>query len=541
MKRLLIGLLLLAGVVLPASGWAQAHDLFELLDGEIRNSSLYRQKRQERIDTLQGKLRDSISLDDARRFYLLGELVNACCNYDYDLSTHYASAMSELAGRMEDPERIHTARLATARILISGGLFMSALETLDGLDERLLTTEQLSDYYAFYASNYYGFSSFIGHSEHARSYLMQGNVYQEKLVSILPEGSVPHTVARAHLLIHRFQDYEQAARLLRPLCEQADINDREFAKYATTMAMLYGKFGDSENQKRMLAQAAICDIRNAVRENTAIMNLSQLLYAEGNYERAYLYARQAFEDASSYNARHRKIQLSDFMHMIETERLLHEQNSRQRLRTSMIVTTVLALLSLGLLVVVFIQLRKANRRKVIIEQTNLRLNALNVELREANQIKDTYLIDFLVICMDYIDKINSLIFSARKRMKNQAWDELAALLDPMIPHKERQMLAKTFDSIFLSLFPTFVEDVNRLLVEEGKICVRGKESLNNELRIYALMRLGIRDSIHIAKFLDCTVNTIYTYRTNIKSRACDKEAFEQDVMKIGMKINNPKH
>lgn len=540
MKRLLLHLILVFAVF-RVLGQAPSGDLFEQLDAEVHHSEIYRRQRQARIDSLRANLRDSISLDDSRRFHLLEELVDACCSYDYDLSIHYATAMTTLAERMQDQERINTAALANAQILISGGLFMSALETLDGLDERKLTPSQLSDYYSFYASSYYGFSSFIGHSEHARNYLKQGNVYQAKLVTILPEGSVAHTVAQAHLLIHRYQDYERAGTLLRPLCEHADINDREFAKYATTMAMLYGRFGEVENQKRMLAEAAICDIRNAVRENTAIMNLSQILYAEGNYERAYLYARQAFADASSYNARHRKIQLSDFMHMIETERLLHEETVRQRLRTSVIVTTVLALLAVGLSIVVLIQLRKANRRKVLIEQTNIRLNTLNVELREANQIKDTYLIDFLVICMDYIDKINALISSARKKMKNQAWEELSALLDPMIPHKERQLLAKTFDSIFLSLFPTFVEDVNRLLVDEGKIRVRGKDTLNNELRIYALMRLGIRDSIHIAKFLDCTVNTIYTYRTNIKSRAYDRENFENNIMKIGMKANNPKH
>lgn len=534
MKRML--LLLCALLAAHTLRGASAEEFLAQLDAELRDGERWRRQRQLVVDSLQRRLADSLVCDDGERFDLLAQLADRCCGYDYASASAWVARMSDLAASLGDRRKIHAARLSHARVLFSGGLFMSALETLDAIDERELSPEQLVVWCSLHASNYYGFASFIGQSEHAQNYMRQGNAFQERLTRLLPEQSVEHRIARAHLLIHRDRDYESAAALLRPLCEEADLYDREFAKYATTMAMLCGKEGEVEQQKRLLAQAAICDIRNAVRENTALMLLSQILYAQGSYDRAWAYARQAFEDASSYNARHRKVQLSDIMHMIETERFVHEQRAGKRLRNSFFATTILSVFSLILLCVVLVQLRSANRSKVIIEQTNRKLQQLNLELREANQIKDTYLIDFLVICMDYIDKIDGLLSSARKRVKTQAWDELTEVLDPMIPHKERQTLAKTFDSIFFSLFPTFVDEVNDLLCDDGKIRLKKKELLNNELRIYALMRLGIRDSVHIAKFLDCTVNTIYTYRTNVKARALDRNSFESDVMKIGIRM-----
>ncbi len=534
MKLLFIITLLLAG----GSQAQRANDnILEELDYELKNCQSYIAAKGNTLDSLRSILNDRI-FDDSRRFDVLQQLVSNSCDYDYYTADEYSEQMMELAKRLGDREKINSAILLKANLLFSGGLFMSSVELLDTIDEKSLNQQQLIDYYYCYARNYYGFSEFIGYGSHSRLYTSYGNEYQSKFLDALNKAGKDSRVAKAHLLIHQYKDYTGAAMILKPLCEEADINDRNFAKYATTMAMLYRRDGDFANQEKMLAAAAICDIRNAVRENSALMLLSKKLYNDGDKDRAYSYARKAFDDANSYNARHRKIVMSDIMHLIEAERLANEVKNKRQLSVLLAIAAVLAVIALILLFAVLSQLRKTRRQRRILTVVNKKIQALNADLTEANSIKDTYLIDFFVLCTDYISKINSLVTSSRKLLKSKSYDKLLETLDPMLPHKEHKELTRSFDALFFSLFPTFVDEVNKLLTEEGQITLKNKEALNNELRVYAMMRLGIRDSANIAKFLDCTVNTVYTYRTNIKGRAINKETFEDDLMAIDIKSNN---
>ena len=82
-------------------------------------------------------------------------------------------------------------------------------------------------------------------------------------------------------------------------------------------------------------------------------------------------------------------------------------------------------------------------------------------------------------------------------------------------------------------YPTFIDEFNNLLIPEEQIIIKEPGHLTTELRIYAFLRMGVEDSTKIASFLNYSVNTIYTYRNKIKSKAKDRETFETSVMKIG--------
>lgn len=533
MIRYLIVSLSLLAVSGPAD---ENNDIFELLDAEILKCETYRTSRQDDIDVLKNRLWE-LDEGDPGRFSILEQLVTKCNSYDYSQSQKYVSMMLEDAYSLCDPEKINAAKLWNAKVLLSGGLFMPSLEELATVNEEELTKRQVIEWCSLYRSNYYGFAEFVGPSELARTYTELGDRWLEKQTSLLENGSIEWRVAKSLILIHKYKDYEEAMDVLAPVFDIVGIDDRDFAKYATTMAMLYGKEGKTDLQKVMLAKAAICDIRNSVRENTAILQLSKLLYEGGEFDKTYLYAKQAFDDANEYNARHRKMALSDVMHILDTERFIQEREMNVKMKVSLVAMTVLSVISIFFLVVVFLLLKRSNRQKEVIGKANMEISTLNGRLTEANRIKDAYILDFIVLCMDYIDKISAFIIMTRKHLKNKTYDELLKSLDPMVAHKERQNLAHTFDKIFLSLFPDFVKNVNALLTDDGKITVKNEDELNNELRIYALMRLGIKDTAQIANLLDCTVNTIYTYRTNIKGRARCRESFENDVMKVSMKTN----
>jgi hypothetical protein len=143
------------------------------------------------------------------------------------------------------------------------------------------------------------------------------------------------------------------------------------------------------------------------------------------------------------------------------------------------------------------------------------LRKTNLDLVEANAAKEEYLGLFLSMCSGYLDKLK----------KNISRDLYEA---------ELKNFYKTFDTSFLQLYPTFVEEFNALLKEEGRIVLKDGELLNTELRIFALIKLGITQSSHIASLLRYSVNTIYNYRAHVKNAVLeDRENFEETVKKIG--------
>lgn len=135
----------------------------------------------------------------------------------------------------------------------------------------------------------------------------------------------------------------------------------------------------------------------------------------------------------------------------------------------------------------------------------------------------------------YIDKMDDYRKSLKKLAQDRKFDELNRRLNrPRCSRIEQDELYKNFDAIFLNLYPSFVEDFNALLTEDERIVLKQEDLLNKELRIYALLRLGITDSVKIASFLRCSLSTVYNYRTKVRNKAAiSREEFEKMVMKIG--------
>lgn len=171
---------------------------------------------------------------------------------------------------------------------------------------------------------------------------------------------------------------------------------------------------------------------------------------------------------------------------------------------------------------------------------NNELNESNDYLFEANHIKEQYIIHFLDLCSDYITKMEDYRISLNRLALNNQMDKLLKRLRSGTQIvDEIENLYKNFDSVFLSLYPTFVSEFNNLLAKEEQIVPKQNELLNRELRIFALLRLGISDTAKIASFLRCSISTVYNYRTRIRNKAIvPRDEFENYVMKIGeMHIN----
>ena len=536
MKRSLLLFIFITLTTGMSGGQDTLDSLFRLLDQELKNSKTYDEQRVRVIDSVKVELRYVTSDDLEYRYKLSSELSALYYKFDYDSAMVYTQDMFSLANRMRNRYEINNTRLRMALLLVSKGLFTPAFEELSMIDRKTLDTAQRITYYSIHASNYYGQALFIDDNNYSVKYERMGDIYQDSLTGMLNKGSDEYKIAMSRLLASRSRDYTGAFELLKPVCERADREEPRFAITASRMAVLYGQHYDFDNQKRMLAMAAICNIRNSNKETTSILALSQILYKDGDLDRALLYVRQAWDEVMVYNALHRKVQVSAVLPLIEMERSIQEKVQKKKAIRYAVVVSALAMLTIVLLISLYRQLVKIKNAKKVVEETNGQLARINGLLKEANQIKDKYLIDFFDLCSDYITKMGKWQAVIRKKIKEKKHNELFDMLDPSLPDLERQTLFKAFDSIFLTLFPTFVEELNNLLEPNSRIVPKKTELLNNELRIFSLVRLGITDPVHIAKFLNCSVNTIYTYRTKIKSRAINpnRNEFEKEIMKIGI-------
>ena len=248
-------------------------------------------------------------------------------------------------------------------------------------------------------------------------------------------------------------------------------------------------------------------------------------------DRAFRYIRQSLDDAVFYNAKLRKVQIATALPMIEKAYSDNKarQDKEKRRYINWITTIAILLLMICVVAIRFYYKGRLNAKEIENKNTQLaeyyksieaaenHLKMANLELVEANAAKEEYLGLFLSMCSGYLDKL-------KKAQGREQYEE------------ELKKFYRTFDTSFLQLYPTFVEDFNSLLQEESRMTLKDGETLNTELRIFALIKLGITQSSHIASLLRYSVNTIYNYRAQVKNAALsDRENFEESVRKIGSK------
>ena len=295
----------------------------------------------------------------------------------------------------------------------------------------------------------------------------------------------------------------------------------------------------------------------------SLWELANLLSAKsGEQKRSHEYIKFAWHSASVFNTPSRIRQIMPVLTQIEDRYQKELASSNKRLKI-MVAWSVLLIIVVVLLLYYVNKQRKriavahhkqkdtnhalqlANKNlNSVIEQLNLanssineandRLNEMNRFLNESNKMKEVYIGRFLRLCAIYVDKIETMRKRVVKLVKAREFTKLLGQMQTDEAYMGE--LYKYFDSTFLNLFPSFVEEFNALLKPEERIILEDDNSLSTTLRIFALIRLGIEDSSKIAEFLHYSVNTIYNYRAKIKNSAiCDREEFEQRVKLIGMK------
>ena len=463
------------------------------------------------------------------RYRFCDRIFDGYLKYDVDSALRYAHLKEDIVAGTDDAELRLDAALDLAQRYLISGMYHTALETLNAADTASVRSPGLqATYYQTLNSIYHGMALAAKDPEMATRFRAQELLYQRRSRAALTEDMLNYYTVNADIEIEN--GHPERARALmeeRLADERLSLQDRAIVHY--WIAKTYREEGDQENELKHYAISANCDQLAPVKASRSLIRLSRILYERGDVERAYTYIVRAYEDATRSDARTALDEINQSQPGIIASYEKLEQR-RQRQLKAFLAVTILILTALG-----FALLRLYRNHKRIGRMQRQILE--NVErLKESNQIKDTYLGRYLSMFSEHIDALERYRSRLRVTAKSKDLDDILRVLksDAYID-TERKTLYDEFDATFLGVFPDFVNQLNGLLREEDRIgqdLPEGK--LSNELRIFALIRLGVTESAQIARFLKKSPSTVYNYRVKLRNAAaCDRDEFEKKLMEIG--------
>lgn len=506
--------------------------ILDSLDNALLHKNIYVSQKYARIKALKTNIHKyTLSKDDTNLYLNNMSLFEEYKSFKYDSAYYYLEEAKAKAIVLKDAQFLAKARIKEGFVLLSSGLFKEAIDTLSSIDAEKLTLKNKYEYYSIKARAYYDLADYTRDQRYNINYIQKGNLYLEKAIALIKPNTNEYW-ANESLKRLKQQDVKGAETAFSYWINNFNLPPENYGIATSSLGYIYSEKGLTKKAIYYLAMAAIADVKNATKETVALRNLANELFKLGYLEKANRYINLAMDDATFYDARHRKIEISSILPIIEKAQLNKVNEKNDKLEKIVILLTVFAFIIILFLVIIFNQLKARNASRVAMAESFQQLQEMNVSLSEANSIKEEYITYFIKATSDLINKIDHIQKSTIQKIISKKTDEVINSLKKYDVKKERETLFHQFDMIFLKLFPTFINDFNALFPPDHKSIIKKGELLNTELRIFALHRLGIQDSNQIADFLELSVSTIYTYKTRIKSKSDFKEVFEEKIMAI---------
>ena len=520
----------------PVFAQTQQQNLNEL-DSLILRKDIFVEQKQELIFNLKNELKTINTRQNTNEALdIYKKLYQEYKSFVYDSAFKYIRKVDDLATQLNLKKEVNEAKIETGFILLSSGLFKEALDILKSIQVDKLSQANQKDFYTVIARTYYDLADYDNDDYFSSKYCIIGNHYLDSALSLMNEDDSNYWAAMG-LRRMKAHDLEGAADAFNFLLSQYEITPQEYAIATSSLGYIYTLLDRKKEAIDLLIKAAKADLKASTKETVALRNLAVHLFDEGDIQRAYHYIKLALDDATYFNARHRKVEIGSILPIIEGERLTTVEKQKLKIERYAFIVTTLALLVIFFFLIIYLQLRRLKKIRGILQQTNENLKLINHELMEANAIKEEYIGYFFNANSEYIQKMETLQKNIHRKIASRQFDDLSAILRNNNLKKERENLFYNFDKIFLKLFPEFVSEFNQFFSSEDQIILKNDELLSPEMRIFALIRLGISDNEKIARFLNYSVNTIYTYKTKVKNKIMgDRESFNQKIM--GKKPSN---
>lgn len=500
------------------------------------NRNYYESQKKQEILNLKKIVRLG-DLNPVQQFKINLKLYEAYKKYKVDSAVFYVLENKKIADDLSDQALQNQTNVQLATLYSTKGLYIESKALLDRIDRSSLSKELLPDYY----ESYIAFCSHYGQSNNDYTYYQKSEQYRDSLLSVLPTTSLKYLISKATKTLYSGERDKAETELL-SLLDRTSDKDPDRALIAYLLGIIYRDKGTISSQLKYFSISSITDMVNSIKDNASMKSLALTLYNLGDIDKANKFIELAINDAVFCNVRYRTVESSSLYAIINSS---FQEKEHARKRELIIYLTAISVLSVALVIGIignYRQMKKLSRTRKALYDTNEQLNKLNSELKkandslfEANHIKEEYIANFFDLCSTYIEKLDRFKTSVQKKLlTNNTEGLLKELKSTDLVENELDELFKNFDSIFLNLYPSFVVKFNSLLLPEEQIHPKPGELLNTELRIFALIRLGITDSVKIANFLRYSLRTIYNYRTKVRSKAAvSRDEFENCVKEIG--------
>lgn len=544
-STLFLSLLLL---LLPINGSATNIDsVYKALDNAILHKAKYDMQHEWKITTLKKELKQAKG-DYQDLYEINDQLAEQYKAYRYDSIAFYLNKNINLALNNGDNFRTDKAKIKLIYLFASSGMYLEAVNLIHTINQSKLNKSLRQDYCNACAHTYGEQKVYTRDPRTHQYYLNLEHQYKTHLIALLPKNaplylSICEDSARYSGKTPRALEYNSMRLKL------VKEGTPEYSIVCFFRSEDYKVMKNREMQCYWLGLSAINDIKLAVKDQAALWTLAQLLAQNGDIERSYRYIRFSWDCTKLYNTPLRNLQSSGVLSMVDHSYQLMTEKQNSRLKLYLFFISILTLLLIIAIGYVYIQMKHLTEARNKLHTANYNLTRLNdklkktvdslhksnIQLSDSNNIKEVYIGRFLSLCSFYVDKLDEFRKTVLKKVKGGKLDDyLTSNKIQDLKDKDLEDLLHNFDKAFLELYPHFIDDFNKLLESEAQISLTNDKYLNTELRLFALIRLGIEDSSKIAELLHYSVNTIYNYRAKVKNSASvPREDFERYVKEIG--------
>ena len=505
-------------------------EILDTLDIYLRKSATYDRQKEDKIKMLHKRVAQAHN--DMALYNVYNDMYESYSSFKYDSAFIYAQKTLVQAERLKNSSLIVNAKCNVVFCLLSAGLYKEAFDGIDAIDISHADEKARMRYFFTRWRLLADISDYNHAKPYQNNYVKKAHELVDSMKVHLKRTSWEWYYIDGLQQMKEYK-YDESEYSFKKLLKDKNLSNHVKAIATSSLGWIYKLNGDNQNALHYLAEAAICDIQSSTKETTALREVGAILYKNGDYNRAILYLQKALDDANMYDARQRKIEIGNILPIIQQDR--YKAISRQR-------NTMLAvIIAVSLLVFVLIcsfyfirrQMRKLQEARNTIEDRNRKLEEGFVELQEANKIKTEYIGKSFAINADYINKVEKLYRAIDHKISAHQYEELRRSLKESTLIADRKIMFADFDETFLKLFPNFIENFNKLFDKKDRKLPENAQNLTTEIRIFALIRLGINDAERIAQFLNYSVNTINTYKTRVKNKSIvSNDEFEQRIMKI---------
>jgi len=525
---------------------ATTDELLLKVDNAIEQRAAIKLEKDKKISLLKRELAMA-SAGQRGAILLEEELFKEYSIYNTDSALFHANQMWTAALGANDKEHLAWAARHRVAALTTSGMFKEASELLATHRTLLHQPPYRQSYYHLCRTLYGYLTDYAASSAERNEYRALTDLYRDSLLATYPPSAGLYKLMSADKLTA----HNQAAKAVSVLLTIKETPDRHFnAACSFTLGEAYEQLGNSEKALDAYLVSATHDLLTGTREYISLRKAATLLFKRGDVARAYRYLSVCMEDAKACNCRLRIVEILDVFPVIN-EAYQQQQQRHQRLLIGGIIA--ISLLS----VLLFAAFRYAVKKRKQQAETQKALSEANHQLKNKNEqllasnrevkqksdeiaensyLKEIYIARYMDQCSTYLEKMEQFRRHVRKVADYGSKQELKAALTSSSKEIEEELseFYSSFDDTFLELFPSFVSDFNALLQEGDAILPKQGQKLNTELRIFALIRLGITDSVKIAQFLRYSTTTIYNYRTRTRNKARgNRDELEKKVMNIG--------